>query len=321
MTGGKVSKEVIAQLQSELAQLQGQARLPGLVRLGQALLAEYHKAPGTPAAKPDLDASILALDEAYGHTQLDDPMRAAVASLLGFTLAARVGAHGGPERDRETAIHVLEEALSFPQLTSVQRCMTLFALGQTYLLKASGYVQAGGFGLPAASSGGRPAQGLADINRAVDCLREIVDGEPVDDKLLAAARTLLEMAEVLRTVLGVASGNLLGADIGRLSDALAKIQGLSERFKHTASGYQVPHMVIPSAQSLLAADPLERPIVVVQGKAAGEAAIPDPRRKENPAPYAPAPAEAERFGRRSNDRMNLENWRGAVRGGDYRGLR
>ncbi|WP_117212338.1 hypothetical protein [Allorhizocola rhizosphaerae] len=263
-----MSKEVIARLRAELDLLAGPARLPVLVQLGQALIGEYQKTgAGTPAAKPDLDASIDALNEAYGHTQLDDPMRGMVAALLGYQLSIRFAAHGGSERDRDTAIHVLEEALSFPNLTPVMRGMTLLMLGQTYLAKASVYLQVSGFGLPALSPGGTPAQGVADVDRAVTHLRELADGPPLNEQMISGARTLLEMAEVLRTVLTAAGGGPLGADIGRLSGALATMQNLTGRMRQGAQGYGLSPTGIPSLAALLATDPQERPLPYVQGAA------------------------------------------------------
>ena len=80
---------------------------------------------------------------------------------LGFQLAARYGAHGGAERDQETGIRVLEEALTFPGLPASQRGMSRLALGQLYFAQVLAYLQSGALSTHARSGDSAPAEVLA----------------------------------------------------------------------------------------------------------------------------------------------------------------
>ena len=270
-----MSNEVIVRLRADLAQLKGTARLVGLVRLGQALMAEYTRVgPGLPAAKPHLDASIAALDEAYGYLEADDAVRGQVAAMLGFQLAARYSAHGGADRDCETGVHVLEDALSFANLPTTQRAMAQLSLGQLYLARVSAYMQTTGLGIQARSGGTASVHALADADRAAACFHAIIDGEAVSDEFTTFARTLLDMAEAVRAMLGALSGDLGGFDINRLTSAFTVLQKLQDQMRRGGpAGYRLPAtgFFTMGANALASLDPLDRPVAVVQGRqGAGE---------------------------------------------------
>src|SRR5262245_9541313 len=115
----------IDRVRDELARMpDGPARLASLLELGRELLAEYNRVgPARPQAKPYLDEAIDTFDKAYAILQPGDAARGHVAAMLGLALAGRFGTHGGSQRDCDTGIHVLEEALSFPSLVPTHRAM------------------------------------------------------------------------------------------------------------------------------------------------------------------------------------------------------
>ncbi|HZN73973.1 MAG TPA: hypothetical protein VFC00_20080 [Micromonosporaceae bacterium] len=291
-----MSKELIARLQAELAQLTDPARLPVLVRLGQAYMAEYTNiGPGSPAAKPDLDASIEALAEAYGYLGGDDAIKGQVAAILGFQLTARYTAHGGADRDCQTGISVLEDALSSPSLSAPQRAMTQIALGQLYVARVSAYMQTTGFGAQARSGGAASADALADVDRASACFRAVLDGEPVGDEFTTFARTLLDVAEAVRAMLGAVSGGLSGFDLNSLMSTFAMLQKLQDQMKQGGPpGYRLPAtgFFTPGLATLAALDPLDRPVAVIQGRQAVN--DPAPTIQRSAPPPQPAPDELRR---------------------------
>lgn len=286
-----MSREHIDQVRAKLANLDGPVRLPALVELAQVLMAEYIRlGPATPAAKPDLDASIDAFDEAYGYLDAGDPARGQVAGMLGFQLANRFAAHGGDERDRETAIHVLEEALSFPDLPAQLRGISRLSLGQLYLTRAVGHLQTGASLSLARGGGAAPPEAEADADRASACLRAVIDGEPVSDEFASVARTLLEMAEAVRAMFDVMGGNPAAFDFNRLSRVFTILQDMQARMQQDGPvGYRLPAAgLIPMAGTTLASlDPLDRPVAVVQG---GTPAAGDTQPIEPPPPPPPPDA-------------------------------
>jgi hypothetical protein len=281
-----VSKELVAQLRAELARLSGPARLSTLVRLGQALMAEYTTiGPGTTAAGPDLDASIEALDEAYGLLDADGAVRGHVAAVLGFQLTARYCAHGGTDHDCQTGIHVLEEALSFTSLPASQRAMSQLALGQLSLARASAYLRTAGFGIQARGGGTASAQAQADAHRASDCFRAVIDGKPVSDEFTAFARTLLDVTEAVRAMLAAVGGDLTGFDVNGLASVFPMLQKWQDQIRQGGPpGYRLPPIGFFSqgADTLASLDPLEWPVAVIHGETTANESPPTIQRSTPP---------------------------------------
>lgn len=280
---------IVGELRAELGRYgDGPARLATLVRLGQALMAEYNRiGPGRPEARPYLDEAIDSFDKAYAILQPDDAMRGPLAALLGGMLAARYGAHGGASRDCDTGIHVLEEALSFPSMAQAQRVMAQVSLGQLYLARTSAYMQSSGMSFAARSVGvPAPDGALADADRAIACFQAVLDGEPVSADLTAITRTLMDVAEAVRTVLGAVSGNVMSMDIGRLTSALAMMQKLQDQIKSGgAPGYRISDSGLFNVdlEEFIRTRPEERPVAVMHGPAESGPVAPLPRS----APAAP----------------------------------
>jgi hypothetical protein len=262
---------IIDDLRAELAPFgDSPARLGTLVRLGQALMAEYNRVgPGRSEAKPYLDEGIDAFEQAHAIMQPDDPMRGPVGAMLGGMFGARHGVHGGATRDREEGIKILEEALTFPDMNSLQRAMARVSLGQLYLAGAMAYMQSSGMSIATRSIGlPAPDGAVRDVGRAIACFQSVLDGEPVSTDLTAIARTLVDVSEALRTVLGAVGGNVMDVDLSRLTQALEVMQRMQSQFRSGgAPTYRLPDsrlfdvdlsefIQLPSAQ---------RPVAVVQG--------------------------------------------------------
>ena len=130
-------QDEIAQLRAQLAGLHGAARTRPLLDLGQRCADRYWRTgPGTPAALPYLNECIEVLEEAHGYLPSGDQMHEQVGLMLGTQLAARRGAHNGPEADRERAILLLEAGLVVRNLPPVLVAMGHFTLGQQFLDRA-----------------------------------------------------------------------------------------------------------------------------------------------------------------------------------------
>ncbi|GHJ48953.1 hypothetical protein Cs7R123_62950 [Catellatospora sp. TT07R-123] len=268
-------------------------RLNTLVRLGQALLAEYHRVgPGRPEAKPHLDQGIAALAQAYEILRPDDAMRGPVAAMYGFTLAARHGSHGGADGDCDTGISVLEEALTSSALSPANRAISQVMLGQLYLARASRFTQLQGMSAAARSVGVPPPDGVArDFDRATACLRSVIDGEPVSADLAMLASRLLEVAEAMRTILDAVTGDVRNVDFNRIASAFAMMQTLQDKARSGGGpGFRLPAtgMFDVSLTELVTMPPMERPVAVVQLDTETDP-VPAVQR---PAPAAP-PAAAE----------------------------
>ncbi|GAA0476023.1 hypothetical protein Ade02nite_42320 [Paractinoplanes deccanensis] len=212
----------IARLRDELSRLDGPARVPKLVELGQALNQRYWRAgPGQPAALGELSAAIEAWDEAYGLLDPGDPARGQVAAQLGWYLSMRYGAHGSGPKDRDTAIFVLREALTFTSVPAPQVTIARLSLGQLHLSRATEAMSPagarGGFlhGLPQGVDG--------DADEAVRLFREVLDGPPLSADVTAMARTLLTLAESIQPLL---SGDLSRLDLGKMMEMMSVLQRL-----------------------------------------------------------------------------------------------
>ena len=261
-----MSQEPVAALRSELSSLQGPARMPLLLRLGQALMADYVRSvPGTPAAVSYLDAMVDAFEEAYAYLDAGDPVRGQVAAMRGYSLATRYSVHGGSERDRETGIHVLTEALSFAGIAPAVRAMARYMLGQLYLRRALTGFNPGQFAEAGLGSG--VVVPMSDLDRASECLQPIVD-DPVSDELAAAAQTTLELLDVMRSMFDAVSEGLAGVDFDRLVAVVTTVQGLGERFRRgLLPVYRTPpELFTVDIGTLRSQDPLARPVAVFQGR-------------------------------------------------------
>jgi hypothetical protein len=291
---GELVIDDVETLRARLLGLSGPARTRTLLELGQQLGSRYWRTgPGQPAALPDLDATIAALDEAYGYLDPGDGLRGQVASNLGWMLATRHLAHGGADRDRETGLHLLEEALAFPQLQPVLQATVRVVLGQLYLSRVTAALKSSGFAMTALQSGQPPAE-AADADRAAACFREILAGPPVNADVTRVAETMLTLTEAIQTMLGGFGGGLAGFDMTKMMQAMAAMQRIQEQqTRGPAAGAAVlpPMPSFFDADNLARMDPLDRPVSVVDGPEPPRTDVHRPRRE---APPAEDPAELRR---------------------------
>ncbi len=194
-----------------------------LLRLAQAALARASQTGvGTPGALPELNTAIDLCEKADAALQSDATARGPVCALLGFMLATRVVAYNGTDDDRETAIRTLEEALTFPELTQTMRAVSRMSLGQLYLARATQVLSRVH---PVHLIGGSGLQDAAiDADRAAESFRRVLAEEHADPAIATNAGMLLELAEVLRSMLTRPGGG--SWDIGRLAGAMATLQRL-----------------------------------------------------------------------------------------------
>ncbi|WFE95380.1 CHAT domain-containing protein [Micromonospora sp. WMMD987] len=280
----------IAELHDRLRRLDGRARLPTLVQVGQKLQLVYWRiGPGQPAALGDLSAAIEVWDEAYRLLDPDDPARGEVALRLGQLLAARHSTHGGATKDRETGIFVLDEALTFPDLSPTAVGMARLSLAMLHLQRTTEALS------PASARAGF-LTGLSpgaqdDAVTASRLLREVLAGPPLGAAFTTAARSLLTIAESIQPLL---SGDPTRLDLGKMMEALAALQRLQR------DG-------LPST-TWVTGDPLDYPVAVLEGDEDPAPTVP-PRRPVRP-PDAPVVTGRYSARRAARDRL------AALTGGD-----
>jgi hypothetical protein len=286
-----VDNEAVDSIRAELTGMSGAARTRPLLRLGQAFTDRYWRTgPGLAAALPDLNEAIKAFEEACGYFDRRDTFRGIAAAQLGWLLGARHLAHGGSEHDRENGILLLEEALTFSSLPPTLRTMARLVLGQLYLSRLARGMQSTDLIMAAMRSGSAPPA-AAEADRAVDCFRQVLADEPTSPDLTNMAQSMLTGAEALQTMLGGLGQGLGGFDFGRMRQAMAAMERLQQQAAGggVAPGANLPPM--PSffdAEKMAAADPLDRPVTVIEGQEPVAPSVPRPRR-EDPVPVELAP--------------------------------
>ncbi|TDB99199.1 hypothetical protein E1091_07130, partial [Micromonospora fluostatini] len=268
--------ENIRILWDELSRLNGPARVPKLMRLGQELLARCsgRTGPGRPTAFADLSAAIEVWDEAYRLSEPGDPARGEAAAQLGWLLTARHATHEGGPEDRETAIVVLGEALTVAELPPRQATMARLALGQLLFARAAG--ARGGFPT------GVPHDARDDMDEAIRLFRSALDGPPPSAEAATLARTLLAVAESTRPLL---SGDLAAVDISKITATVSMLLRL--RRDGVPSTPWIPE------------DPSDGPVSVVPGEAHHSPTVPPQRLP----PATTVPAEPDSARRTARDRL------------------
>ena len=283
-------------LRAEVARHRGPARTLPLLHLAPRLEHDYWAAgPGQPASAPILDELVDVLDEACGYLQPGTFVRGQVAGQLGAALAARHTIHFGPEQDRERAIPLLEESLTFPalpHLLQVRNRQQLASLLATRALR--------GLQDPATMMRlvmpGPPPPSAADADRAVTLLREVRDGPVLGSHIAETTELMLEIAETVATLLGGRNGpggGPAGLDFSRLTDVMSTLANLQQKMaaqpRGAGFGY-VPNAFDFSGDDLAATPPQERPVMVVDAPATEGEAVLDPT--EAPGPAVPGTAAA-----------------------------
>jgi hypothetical protein len=276
-----LTDDTVTTLRSELAGLSGPARVAPLSRLAQALAEQYWRTgPGRPEALPVL--------KCHGLLREGDSIRAQIAAQLGWLLGARYSTHTEDDRDRETGLRVLTEAVESPHLTKVLREMSRLQLGQLCLGRVSKVFQAPG-GAMQLLGGGVPPDVRAEVDRAAGCFRQVLAEGPSSTDLRSAAESLSSMAEVLQTMVSASGG--AGLDLQAMMAAMAKVQDLQNRYSGAAGvspggGGPGTFLSFAHIRSIMNVAPIDRPVTVVEQASAP--AVPPP-------PVVPEPAGGDRL--------------------------
>ncbi|MET7426018.1 hypothetical protein [Dactylosporangium sp. NPDC005555] len=269
-------------LREQLEHLRDAERTIPLLRLGQIRLDEYWRAgPGNPGALPALNAAVQAFDEAYGYIDPADTLRGTVAATLGWLLGARSLAHAGPPRDRDTGIHVLREALSFPSLTGPHRTGADLMLGQLHMSRVTAAMNP--TDMASAMRGGTAPGDARDADLAVECFRRVADGTAVNTEMRDMARMMLEMAEALQSLMGGFGKGLGGFDLSRMADMVTVMQRVQQQGgRFSARPGIVPFPSLFDAERAANDDPLIRPVAVVEHGDLPAPVVPRPRTPVEP---------------------------------------
>ncbi|MFI1195443.1 CHAT domain-containing protein [Micromonospora sp. NPDC020750] len=286
------------ELRARLSRLTGAARTRPLIELFQILADRYWRAgPGRPAALPALDEAIDCLTEAYGYLRPGDPMRAQVASQLGWFIGTRQIAHGGPESDRPRAAGLLEEALAATNLPPMFTCIARMTLGQLHLTSVVRGLQSLDMSTLLAGGGHRPA--LTEAERAIDCFQQVLADDLLGAEVAEGARAMLACAETVRDLfVGLGAGTGAGIDFGPLMRALATLQEVQRRMADGMEAGTLPRLPnLLDGRATATVDPLDFPVTVLHGPEPGP---------------EPGPGDGERA-RRSAAPVDLAALRRALR--------
>lgn len=274
-------------LRADLARHEGPARTRPLLELAQALTDQYWRiGPGTPPGGPGLDEAIRHLQEAHGYLEQGELLRGQTACMLGWLCATRHTGHGSPETDREAAVPLLEEALSTPHLPAMLQGLARLNLAQMLLSRATRTMQSGEF-LMQATFSGVPASEKANVDRAIEHLRQLRDGPVTIAEMTTAAEAMLGLAETLQMLFSSMGGGPGGMDLGRMMQAMQKMQDMQQRMsaqpQGTGFGFR-PNFFTFDGEKLAMTPPLRRPVAVVHGTT--PSAPPRPPRRPVQAPAA-----------------------------------
>ncbi len=289
----------MTRLKAELANLRGPARVAPLTRLAQALAQQYWRTgPGLPAARPDLDEAIAALEECLEHLRAGDSVRGQVAARLGWLLGARYGTHTQDERDRVAGLAALAEALRPPHLSQVHREMCQVQQGQLWLGRATKLLQAPDMAMQLVGGGVAP-EVRADVDRAAACFRQLLAGGPSSADLARGVESLLALAEILQTMVSGTGG--AGIDVQAMMGLMTKVQRLQDRFPQPPGPGRRgsdTFFSFSDMKSLMEIAPIDRPVAVVVDTEPAPVPVPVPAK-----PASPPPADGDRLRRALHEKL------------------
>ncbi|WP_433348821.1 CHAT domain-containing protein [Micromonospora sp. CA-111912] len=269
-----MAEDTEKELRARLARLTGAARTRPLLELFQILADRYWRAgPGRPAALPALDEAVDCLTEAYGHLRPGDPMRAQVASQLGWFLGARQMAHGGPESDRQRAAGLLEEALAATNLPPMFTCIARMTLGQLYLTAAIRGLQS--LDVPTLLAGGDHGPALTEVERAIDCFQQVLADDLLGAEVTEGAKAMLACAEAVRDLFvgieaGAGTGIGIDIDFGPMMRTMATLQDVQRRISDGMEAGTMPRLPnLLGGRATTTVDPLDFPVTVLRGPEPG----------------------------------------------------
>ncbi|MEY9861173.1 hypothetical protein ABH935_006813 [Catenulispora sp. GAS73] len=224
-------------LETELAGLTGSARAQTLLRLGQAHWMRYSRTGiGAQVGLAHLDRAITAVDEALGYLEPGDILRVQATSMLGVSRCVRHSMHNSPVADRDAGISLLEETLAAGPgaLPAASVGFARATLGEAYLRRAVQIMQSPD-ALMAAISRGTPSGTIADMERAIENLREVTTVTTVPQLSQTAAK-MLRMAETMHRIFTAFGSPNLSTQLDVMMGSMAEMQELVREFETDGFG-------------------------------------------------------------------------------------
>jgi hypothetical protein len=272
------------QIRAKLATLKGPARVGPLMELAQELVNRYWEiGPGRPEALPLLNEAIQVSTEAYGYFDAQDPWRRPMAARLGTLIGARHLGHGSPDDERRRAIALLEDGLRLVQPAPALEIICRTTLGQLYLVGTSRALN--GVNLAALNAGtALPPGAEADVDRAIGQFRKVLDSPGVPAEAHQVAESLLKLARALGTIVSALRGGASMDTMNKIMEAVTVIQRFhQEQSARAGRGWATGVVPLYDADRLAEADPLDRPVMMMNVK---PAAAPEPRARSERTPPA-----------------------------------
>ncbi|MEZ0107692.1 hypothetical protein ABH920_001684 [Catenulispora sp. EB89] len=217
----------ITRLETELAGLTGSARAQTLLRLGQAHWMRYWRTGiGSGVGLPHLDRTITAMDEALGYLEPGDVLRVQAVSMVGVFRCIRHSVHNGPTADRDAGIPLIEEALAAGPgvLPPASADFARVTLGEAYLRRSMQIMQTQD-AMMAVMSRGMPPGTIADMERAIEILREVTNNSTAPQMTQMAAK-MLRMAETMHRIFTAFGSPNLSTQVQAMMGSMAEIQEL-----------------------------------------------------------------------------------------------
>lgn len=262
-----MSNDDISRLTAEAAAADGPAGATTLLQLAQAEMEAYWRVGvGTSGALPHLERALKAATEGYGYLTEEDPLRGQAGVMLGIYHALMSLGHLGPAEHAKEAVRLLEKHRSAPGLPPTAGHLALMMLAQLYCVRTMQVFQQPESAM-SVMRGGMPPGAASDLARAQALCEELVARPAVPHQMAEAARTLMSMIDVLRTLLSGVGPGSGGLDLARMMDAMQKLQKLrADQSLNTAAV-----MGLPAAPSLVDFEwparipELDRPTAFVPG--------------------------------------------------------
>ena len=254
-------------LETELAGLTGSARAQTLLRLGQAHWMRYWRTGmGAQVGLIHLDRAITALDEALGYLEPGDILRVQTTTTLGVSRCVRHSMHNGPVADRDAGISLLEESLAGGSnaLPAASAGMARATLGEAYLRRSMQVMQSPD-ALMAAISRGTPTGTNADLERAIEHLREAAAVVTVPQLAQTSAK-MLRMAETMHRIFKAFGSPNLSTQLDSIMSSMAEMQGLVRELETDGFGVgsHLTNVSFLDTEWMQHADPTDFPSGVIR---------------------------------------------------------
>ncbi|RSN46043.1 hypothetical protein DMC64_14975 [Amycolatopsis sp. WAC 04197] len=278
--------ETIDELRARLAGLTGPARTEPLGNLAQKLYQRMMTVPvESPSARADLDEAIRCADEVYGYHREDDPQRPQVAGFLGFLLAFRDSqVRSGGERSR--AITLIEEAITRGTFAVNYSAILRVLLGMLLITNSEHRLTAMLSQSPIDMLTGRRSPAAnPDLDRAEQLLLNVRETAGVTADILDMAELLLQMCELMKTLLGIGTNPF---DLTAMQGFFGRFAELKRRFDTGGTGvFGLMRTALEPGAGILDMPREEVPVIIMEDD--GEESANTPL-EQTPAATPPLPA-------------------------------